>query len=128
MELAPTARPRPSGRTDGPAPDGFGWICEEQTEEGEIQAAAKAAEKTKSDWVRETPLEAATRKREQEPPRPSFWGNTGFGPQGRPALPKLIPLAEQDRENRQFILDCVCAIDPEEGERLTERLKEGASR
>ena len=51
-----------------------------------------------------------------------------YGPQARPALPKLIPLAEQDRENRQFILDCVSAIDLEEGERLAEQLKKGASR
>ncbi len=46
-----------------------------------------------------------------------------FGPQARLALPELLTLAERDRENRQFILDCVNAIDAEEGQRLVERLK-----
>ena len=36
----------------------------------------------------------------------------------------LLALAERDRQNRQFILDCVSAIDPEKGERLAERLKQ----
>jgi hypothetical protein len=45
-----------------------------------------------------------------------------FGPQAKSSLPLLLSLAERDRENRQFILDCVSAIDPEEGTRLAERL------
>jgi HEAT repeat protein len=46
-----------------------------------------------------------------------------FGPQAKSSLPQLLALAERDREDRQSILDCVSAIDPEEGERLAERLK-----
>jgi HEAT repeats len=46
-----------------------------------------------------------------------------FGPQARSALPSLKALAERDRENRRFILDCVRAIDWEEGEHLAGRLK-----
>lgn len=46
-----------------------------------------------------------------------------FGPQAKSSLPRLLSIAERDRENRQFILNCVSAIDPEEGERLAERLK-----
>jgi hypothetical protein len=46
-----------------------------------------------------------------------------FGPQASPALPQLKALAERDSENRQFIVDCVHAIDWEEGERLAGRLR-----
>jgi hypothetical protein len=46
-----------------------------------------------------------------------------FGHQAGAALPQLTALAERDRENRQFIEDCVHAIDWEEGERLAGRLK-----
>jgi hypothetical protein len=51
-----------------------------------------------------------------------------FGPQAKSSLPQLLALAEGDRENRQFILDCIGAIDPEEWERPAERLKQSASR
>lgn len=44
-----------------------------------------------------------------------------FGSQARSALPNLKVLAERDRENQKFIVDCVHAIDWEEGERLAGR-------